>query len=118
VHVERWMLRLLDAPAAVAARGWAAGVEVDVAVEIEDREIADNAGGWRLQVADGCGRLRREEASPGALRLTARGLAGWYAGTPLAVLRMAGVASGGWSDDDPRLDAAVTGPTPYMLDYF
>lgn len=117
-NVERWMLRLLDAPAAVAARGWTAGVEVDVAVEIEDREIAENAGGWRLQVSDGCGRLLREAASPGALRLTARGLAGWYAGTPLAALRMAGVASGGWSDDDPRLDAAVAGPTPYMLDYF
>ena len=118
VHVERWMLRLLDAPTAVAARGWTAGVEVDVAVEIEDRVITENSGGWRLQVADGCGRLLREAASPGALRLTTRGLAGWYAGTPLAVLRGAGLASGGWSDDDPSLDAAVAGPTPYMLDYF
>ena len=52
-----------------------------------------------------------------ALTLGARGLAALYAGTPVATLRLAGLASGGSPETDAALDAAFAA-TPYMVDDF
>lgn len=117
-QVQRWMLRLLDVPAAIAARGWSPAVSVEVDLEIDDPELPGNAGRWQLSVADGTGELLPSARSGPALRLGARGLAALYAGTPVGSLRIAGLAAGGSPEDDARLDAAFAGPTPYMLDYF
>ena len=111
-----WMLRVLDAPAAVAARGFPAAVSVDVPLVVEDELRPANAGSWRLTVAGGAGRLERAAETPGATRLSARGLAAVYAGVPIATLRRAGVVTGG-DTAGPLLDAAFAG-TPFMLDYF
>jgi hypothetical protein len=51
------------------------------------------------------------------LELGARGLAALYAGTPVAALRRAGLASGGSPAADAALDGAFAA-TPYMLDSF
>ncbi len=51
------------------------------------------------------------------LALGSRGLAALYAGTPVAALRQAGLASGGSPKGDAALDAAF-GATAYMLDSF
>jgi predicted acetyltransferase len=86
-RTEEWMLRVISAPAAIATRGFPAG-------------------------------LARGPGAPGApLRLGPRGLAALYAGTPLATLRMAGLAAGGDPGADTLLDAAFAA-TPYMLDHF
>lgn len=111
-----WMLRVLDAPAAVAARGFPEGLSAEVALAVEDDLRPGNAGGWRLSVSGGAGRLERAGDVAGAVRLTARGLAALYAGIPVAVLRRAGLAEGGGAGDPP-LDAAFAG-TPFMLDHF
>lgn len=116
LHRVVWMLRVLDAPAAVAARGFPPGVSVDLPLVIDDVHRPCNAGGWRLTVGDGEGRLRRAPEAAGATRLPARGLAALYAGVPMATLRGAGVVSGPVSAD-PLLDAAF-GAKPFMLDYF
>lgn len=116
MHAERWMLRLLDAPAGIAARGWPTTVEVDRLLHVEDPDIPANAGTWRLQVKDGAGSLTPADGE--ALTVGARGLACLYGGTTVAALRTAGLAHGGDSDDDTALDAAFAGPTPYCLDYF
>jgi predicted acetyltransferase len=122
VKLQRWMLRLVDAPAAIAARGWpgvaALDRPLDVPLEIDDPELPSNAGHWSLRVATNGAELVRAEPRPDALRLTARGLSALYAGTPLATLRRTGTATGGTAPDDARLDALFAGPTPYMLDYF
>ena len=117
-QVQRWMLRLVDAPAAFAARGWAPGAELELPLHIDDPELPGNAGTWSLRVATDGAELLRAGGDSDALRLNARGLAALYAGTPLATLRRTGIASGGSADDDARVDAAFAGPTPYMLDYF
>jgi hypothetical protein len=46
-----------------------------------------------------------------------RGVAALYAGTPVAALRLAGLASGGTPDADAALDAAFAA-APYMVDDF
>ena len=116
-HRSRWMLRVVDAPAAIAARGFPAATSLRVPLRIADGARPANSGHWRLTVAGGAGTL--EPLAPGgpALTLGARGLAALYAGTPLATLRQAGLASGGTPGDDAVLDAAFAA-TPYMLDAF
>jgi predicted acetyltransferase len=114
-----WMLRVVDVPAAVAARGFPAAVALSVPVELHDKARPANAGSWQLTVADGAGTLEPNGSvpSPGALTLGPRGMAGLYAGTPVATLRMAGLASGGTPEADAVLDAAFVA-TPYMVDDF
>jgi predicted acetyltransferase len=111
-----WMLRVLDAPAAVAARGFPAAVSADVPLVIEDEQRPGNAGAWRLSVAAGEGRLERAPEERQGVRLPARGLSGLYAGVPMATLRGAGIVTGG-DAADPVLDAMFAA-TPFMLDYF
>jgi predicted acetyltransferase len=126
---ESWMLRLLDAPAAIAARGFPA-TDLAVPLQITDDLRPANSGRWELTVQAGAGRLSRfrtdlvpaspAAASPGGrvpLRLDARGLAALYAGTPVATLRRAGLADGGSPAADAALDGAFAA-TPFMLDGF
>lgn len=118
VQHQRWMLRLLDAPTAIAARGFAPGAAVETDLRLDDPDVPANSGDWHLSVADGVGRLTPTQASGDVLQLGPRGLAGLYAGTPLATLRGSGLATGGSTDLDAALDPVFAGPTAYMLDYF
>jgi predicted acetyltransferase len=116
-----WMLRVVDAPAAIAARGFPPAVTLSVPLVIEDGARRANSGRWQLSVSDGKGILIPNgpvvpPASPLPLTLGARGLAALYAGTPVSTLRLAGLASGGDSDAG-ALDAAFAA-TPYTLDDF
>ena len=117
-QAQRWMIRLLDAPAAIAARGFAPGAVLEADLHIDDPELSDNSGGWHLSVANGSGELTPAQPSGDALRLGSRGLAGLYAGTPLNALRRAGLVSCGSIAADGSVDTAFAGATPYMLDYF
>jgi predicted N-acetyltransferase YhbS len=128
---EPWMLRVIDAPAAIAGRGFPAGAQVTATVLLDDSLFPANTGHWQLRVSGGQGTLAPAPGDPapgrtapgyppaGArpLRLGARGFAALYAGTPIATLRLAGLAAGG----DPATDAALGtafGATAFMLDYF
>ncbi|MEV0288181.1 MULTISPECIES: GNAT family N-acetyltransferase [unclassified Kribbella] len=118
VQHQRWMVRLLDAPAAIAARGYAPGAVLEVDLRVEDPDVPANSGDWHLSIADGAGELTSTQASGDVLQLGPRGLAALYAGTPLATLRGSGLARGGATTADAALDAAFASATPYMLDYF
>jgi predicted acetyltransferase len=116
-----WMLRVVDAPAAIAARGFPAAVSCTVPLAIHDDARPANSGRWALAVSDGRGVLDplippAARADP-PLTLGARGLAALYAGTPVSTLRQAGLAAGGSLADDAVLDTAFAG-TAYMLDAF
>ena len=118
-----WMLRVVDAPGAIAARGFAPAVSVTVPLEVHDQARPANSGRWQLTIADGKGALIPDgpvsaDGSPAApLRLGARGLAALYAGAQAGACRLSGLASGGSPDDDAALDAAFAA-TSYMLDDF
>jgi predicted acetyltransferase len=114
-----WMLRVIDAPAAIAGRGFPAVAGLAVGLHIDDAQLPDNAGYWMLEVSGGKGALTRAEpASPGGpVRLGARGFAALYAGVCLATLRGAGLAAGGDPGADEALDAAFAGKA-FMLDAF
>lgn len=114
---EWWMLRLLDVDRALTGRGYPAPVTADVTMTVTDPQLPDNDGGRRLVVADGLATVEPVDPPPGSLALGPNGLAALYAGTPLAVLRLAGLVTGGTPADDRALDAAFAA-RPYMLDYF
>jgi predicted acetyltransferase len=121
---EMWMLRVVDAPAAIAGRGFPEGARADIRLSLADAQRPANSGQWRLEVSAGRGTLTRDgtdaaraAASAPALRMGPRGLAAMYAGTPLAALRRAGLAAGGDSCCDAVLDE-VFAAQAYMLDYF
>jgi predicted acetyltransferase len=114
---DAWMLRVIDAAAAVAARGWPPHLNGTLDLLIEDETCPWNAGPHRLVLEDGEGRL--EPGGSGAVRLSIRGLAIVYAGAcSPAVLRRAGLLDGGDADTDAFLSAASGGPPPALLDYF
>jgi predicted N-acetyltransferase YhbS len=114
-----WMLRVVDAPAAIAGRGFPAAVRLTVALQIDDPQLPANAGLWTLEVDGGKGIFSRSSppASPaGPARMGAGGFAALYGGTPMATLRQAGLAAGGGADDE-ALDAAFGGRA-FMLQEF
>ena len=119
-HRSLWMLRVVDAAAAIAARGFPAAVSLRLPLRIADDLCPANSGHWQLTVAEGTGALDPVApalAPPAAMHLGARGLAALYAGAPLVALRQAGLVSGGTAEGDAVLDAAFAA-TPYMLDSF
>lgn len=114
---RRWMLRLVDAPAAMAARGYPAGARAAVPLTIDDGACAANAGRFTLVVEDGRGRL--EPGGSGAIRVGVGALASCYTGyTTTATLARAGLLAGGSDAERAALDALFAGPTPWMLNEF
>lgn len=118
---EQWMLRIIDAPAAIAARGYPGAATLQVPLEIADAQLPANSGGWMLEVSGGEGRLlRADEAAnrgAGAITLGARGFAALYGGVPVATLRLAGLAAGGTPAVDETLDGAFAA-NAFMIDHF
>jgi predicted acetyltransferase len=115
-----WMLRVVDAPAAIAGRGFPAAVTLAAGLQIDDAQLPANAGHWTLEVGGGKGALTR--AAPrdwpgGPVRLGARGFAALYAGIPVTTLRRAGLAAGGDAGADDALGAAFAGRA-FMLGAF
>jgi len=73
-----WMLRIVDAQAAIAARGFGASHRAQVELDIADDVLANNHGRFTLSVAGGRGTLQRGGA--GRVRLDVRALAALYSG--------------------------------------
>ncbi|MFG2006982.1 enhanced intracellular survival protein Eis [Spirillospora sp. NPDC048911] len=116
VHQERWMSRVVDAPAAIGARGYPAGVTAEIPLLVEDAQLPSNAGSWRLVIKDGEGALERSADDHGAVRMGARGLSALYAGVPVATLRRTGLIAAG--EDEAAALSAAFAARPFSLDYF
>jgi predicted acetyltransferase len=114
---RQWMLRLVDAAAAVAARGHRADAPGTVALDLDDPVCPWNAGRWTLHVADGAARLER--GGDGAVRLGVGAFAALFSGwATTASLGRAGLLEGGRDEDRRTLDRVFAGPLPWMLDEF
>ncbi len=82
-------LRILDLPAALTGRRYAAGV--DVVLDITDDLLSDNAGRWRLRAEAGAPAHCERTEAPADLVLDIDRLSAVYlGGTPLAALAAAG----------------------------
>jgi predicted acetyltransferase len=112
-----WMLRLVDASAAIAARGYPSDVRATVSLEIDDATCPWNAGRWTLVVDDGAARLERGGA--GSVRLGVGALSALYSGqATTATLAQTSLIDGGREHERGALDRIFGGPAPWMLDEF
>lgn len=114
--LEPWWLRIIDLPGALAARGYPAGLSVDLHLDHTDEDLPENRGRWLVRIADG--RATVEPGGAGRIRTTARGLSGLFSGA-FPASRMASapdlVADGA---DLALLDAAFVGPPPWIGNHF
>lgn len=103
-----WMLRIVDVPRALRARGYNPLTKARLDLHVEDDLIEANNGAWTLRVEEGRAGAERCDTGGGgrgaALTLSARALAMLYGGllTPWQ-MRSAGMLSG----DDEAMHAAA-----------
>ncbi len=117
VHDHQWMLRIVNAPLAVAARGFNFGVNASIGIRITDPIVAANGGCWDLTIADGRGQL--ETATSATIDITINGFASLYSGLYSArTLAANGTLAGATPEQLTMLDAALSGPRPTMTDDF
>ena len=114
----RWMTRVVDAAGAVAARGYPAGLDVEVALRLRDDIVVANDGDFVLTVQKGRGTLAAAQGGTGP-SIDVRGFSSLYTGwADTAMLGRAGLLFGGSSEQRAALDAAFAGNPPWMLDEF
>ncbi len=117
--VQPYLLRVIDARAAIEARGWPVGASVDTVIELDDPVCPWNTGRYRLLISDGSGHVMSAQDADAATVLDARALAVLFAGgVPVSMLRRTGLVTAGNAAADAELDAAFAGPRPAVLDSF
>lgn len=106
-----WMLRLLDLPGAMAARGWPAGLELEVDLRVAPpTHVPDDptGGDWTLRVADGAATC--EPGGAGTVEVAVTDLAALYSGhLDPAQLVAEGRLTGATPDQVSGLRAAFAG---------
>jgi predicted acetyltransferase len=112
---EQWMLRVVHVEAALQARGYSGGY-AEIELELDDAELPENAGRYRLVVRDGKADVSR--GGNGKVRLDVRALAVMYSG----FLRASDLARSGRISGDSAsiqtLDGLFAGPPPALGDFF
>jgi len=110
-----WMLRLVNVPKALAARGYPAGVSAALHFDVRD-DVLPNSGRLVLEVADG-----RAEVHPGGegrIGLHVRDLASLYSGymSPAEVSTLGTLSAS--EADMALLGAVFASPRPWLADMF
>ncbi|WP_434450996.1 GNAT family N-acetyltransferase [Lentzea sp. E54] len=117
VWTSTWMQRVVDLPAAVAARGWPRLANAAVDLEIIDEHAPWHAGLQRIVVEDGS--VRVEPGGTGAVRLHARALGPWFSGAQNThALRRAGLLEGDPADAAALDQLTGTSGSPRLADFF
>lgn len=111
-----WMLRVVDLPAAVAARGWPMAEHLTpfaIDLDVTDEHAPWNAGRHRIVVEHG--KVTCEPGGAGTVRVDARALGPWYAGSAdSAMLRRAGLIDAAPADAR-MLDVLTGAPHPCRM---
>lgn len=118
VHDWPWMLRIVDLPNAIAARGWPDGVELEAHLRIAAPHHGpghDPSGRWVLQVRDG--KATVEPGGTGAVAVDLGALAALYGGADVWALVGAGQLAGADPTTVSALGAAFAGH-PSLLWFF
>lgn len=126
--VDHWLVRVLDAHAALSARGYRRGARARVDLDLDDPLFPEHHGRFTLDIQDGAARVTpggaggRPASGPGsttrAVTMGPRGLAalvsGFMSASELARLGLLAGAIG----DLEALDGAMHGALPTMAEAF
>lgn len=114
--LERFMLRIVDVPAALAGRGYPSHLTETLALTVDDPLIPENSGAFTLRIEGGEGAVER--GGNGGLRVGVRTLAPLFSGLFSATV-LAGLGRITGSDDAvATADRIFRGPAPTMTDRF
>lgn len=120
--VEHYMLKIIDVPGALTARGYPTGIEIGLDFGVRGDPITGADGRYRLQVSGGKGECERlgdlPDGDASVPVFTPNGLALAYAGTQSAAgLRTVNALSGPSGEDETW--GAVFGGRPFAIhDHF
>ena len=56
---DHWMLRIVDMKAALQQRGWPAGLDAKLTIDLKDETLSANTGRWMLSVSDQQAKARK-----------------------------------------------------------
>lgn len=108
-------VRLVDVPAALAARRWA--TDVDVVLDVTDADLPGNAGRWRLRGGPTSSTCERTDGEAD-LTLDVRDLgAAYLGGTPLTALADAGLLRAASGEALWRATTAFASPVAPVCGY-
>jgi predicted acetyltransferase len=114
----RWMTRLVDPVGAIAARGWPTAPRGACQLRLTDPVWPDLDGPWTLEF-DGHGAAQLTRGGDGHVAVDIGALASWFTGwTSATRLTRYGRVTGADPADLHLLDAATTGPTPWVRSFF
>lgn len=114
---DYWMLRIVNLPEAIAARGYSPSAHGQAHIHVVDDLLTDNSGTWTVSVADGHGRATRGGSGP-AVRVDIRALAAMYSGLYTArQARLAGLLDATESEL-ASMEAIFQTSCPWMIDMF
>ena len=113
----QWMNRLVHVGNALEGRGYAPDLRVDLSFEVVDDVVPGNAGGYRLVIEGGHGRVERMDNA--SMRVDVGALASIYTGwwSPAAAAT-AGHLTGASDRELAALMAAFAGPPPWLNEFF
>lgn len=114
------MFRLLEVPEALRTRNFEPAPEFTLRLEVDDAQIPENRGPWRVRLADGRAEVDEDAgAADATLSLPVRVLSRIYIGalTPSEALTE-GLARIDRPESVPALDAAFRTPRPWTFERF
>ena len=118
---DLWLGRVVDVPAALAARGYPPGLATRLDLVIEDTILSANHGRWRLDVEGGAGSVAPVPPGAGAapaLRLSVAALAPLFTGhLGAAALAAMGLIEGDQAAIE-RAGLLFTSSPPWLADRF
>jgi predicted acetyltransferase len=114
--VERFMVRVVDVPAALTGRGYPAHLDETLAFHLDDPTVPENTGSWTLRVKDGKGSV--EPGGRAGLDVDVRTFAPLYTGLhPATALARVGKLTGS-EEALAAADRIFGGQEPSMTDHF
>ena len=112
-----WMARLIHVKNALEARGYPPGLEAAIEFTVEDAVVPANSGAYRLEVADGQGRV--ESIEQARMKVDVGGLAAMYTSwLPARDAVRGGRLTDAGKQEVETLEAIFAGAKPWLADQF
>ena len=112
----RWMLRLLDVPAAIESRGYPPAVDASVTIAVRDPLFPENDGPWRIEVGGGQAKVLPAEHADATADVQTWASIWASMHNARDAVRLGGLVA--TEEAINALDLIFSGPMPWIADFF